>query len=669
DSSQDLVDRLNALNINAFGGLFLVLIVLTLFLRFHLAIWVAAGIPIAILGALMLFPPLELSISTMAVMSFILVLGIVVDDAIVVGERVYAHERDAEDHRTAAIAGTYEISMPVIFGVLTTIAAFLPLLMLGGRMGTFFGVIGTVVIVCLVFSILESQIILPSHLAHRQADEDKPPKQGLHKKWEDFQESFAKRLEYFAEEIYRPFLQKALAWRYFTLSCGLAILILVGALIASGRIGIQFFPAVEGKRVSAQLTMPQGVPLEVTENAVKQLEASLEQLRADIDARRPPGSPSIIRHVLSSIGARLDPSGPSDPRQIRAGGSHIAEVSAELVPYNQRDISSAEVAALWREKVGTLPDAVKLNFNSDAFSAGTALAIQLSGADIDELRTAATELKAELGRYDGVYDISDSFLAGKQEVQLTLRDDARPLGLTQLQLARQVRQGFYGEEVQRVQRGVDDMRIMVRYPENERQSLGNMEDMWIRTADGMEIPFTSVAEAELGRGYAAINRTDRKRTVTVTADSDRAIASPESILASIQANDLPKILAKHPGVKVSLEGEQRERIRTFSTLPRALGLALMIIFALLAIPLRSYLQPLVIMSVIPFGAVGALFGHFIMGVDLVFFSVLGIVALSGVVVNSSLVLVDYINRQRRQGVPLYDAVATAGVVRFRPIFL
>jgi multidrug efflux pump subunit AcrB len=312
---------------------------------------------------------------------------------------------------------------------------------------------------------------------------------------------------------------------------------------------------------------------------------------------------------------------------------------------------------------------VKLTFNADAFSAGEPINYQLSGKDVDQMREAAAELRAELSRYDGVFDISDSFRAGKQEIKLTLLPEARTLGLTLNDLARQVRNAFYGAEAQRIQRGPDEVRVMVRFPETERSSIGNLEDMYIRTPDGSEVPFYSVARFDIGRGFSSIRRVDGRRVVNVTADVDRSEASPEEINASIHREVLPLLMGKYRGIDISLSGEQEERTKAMSGLAYGALLALVIIYALLAIPLRSYVQPLVIMSVIPFGAVGAIVGHWIMGELLVFFSALGIVALSGVVVNSSLVLVDYTNRQRREGVPIMDALLSAGVVRFRPIML
>ncbi len=659
-----LQERLDTLNSTALGGLVLVVLILALFLKFRLAMWVAAGIPIALLGTIAVFPYADISMSTMTVLAFILVLGILVDDAIVVGERVYGHEQMGKPPVQAAIDGTWEVSVPVIFGVLTTMAAFLPLLLASGRMGGFFSVIGYVVVIALVLSIIESQLILPSHLAHRNHSEATT---GFSKRWNTLQSKLAGWLEGVAHNHYQPLLSKAVNNRYITASIGLGVLILALALIASGRVVFTFFPAIEGDRVYATLEMPEGVAVEVTARGAAQLEAAARALQSELEEFT--GNPATIHNVLTSVGQAAQ-RGNGPPQRAGPGRSHFAEVVIELVPRQERqNFRSNQVAQMWREKVGNIPDAVKLAFSSDEYSAGEPINYELSARDVDVIRAAATDLRAELGRYDGIFDITDSFRAGKQEIKLSLLPEARTLGLTLSDLASQVRSAFYGNEAQRIQRGQDDVRVMVRYPESGRSSIGNLEDMYIRTPQGTEVPFYSVAQFELGRGYSTINRVDGHRVINVIADVDRSTVSPEEVNVSIQQQVLPQLRAKYPGLTVKVAGEQEERAKSFSSLFQAAILSLIIIYALLAIPLRSYIQPLVIMSVIPFGAVGAITGHWIMGYQLMFFSALGIVALSGVVVNASLVLVDYINRRRREGMDMEEAVLSAGVVRFRPIML
>jgi len=680
DESIALNRRISALTKNAYAGLALVLLILTLFLRFKVAIWVAAGIPIAILGAIWMFPFAGINISSLTVLAFILVLGIVVDDAIVVGERIFSHETIQKNHREAAIAGTAEVITPVVFGVLTTIAAFLPILLIAGRMGDFFSIIGWVVLVCLVFSILECMLILPAHLAHRKTEGYFLEGTPLVESWIKFQGKFSGALEFFATNTYKPFLEKTLEWRWVTWAVATAVLITSIALIASGRVIFQFFPAVEGDRIFATLTMPEGINVEYTEEAARQLELAAfetaKEVNADLGFDK---DSSVILHTFQSIGVKAARS--SGPPMRTAGGSHLAEVVLDLVPFKERPgWNTNKIADRWREKTGSVTDAVELQFTTATFSGGDALALQLKGRDIEQLKRAALYLRTELGRYPGVMDLTDSFRAGKQEVKLDILPEAKPLGLTLNDLARQVRKAFYGEEAQRIQRGTDDVRVMVRYPEKERQSLGNLENMRIRTSENIEVPFSTVAKVIYGDGFSAINRENQQRVIDVKGDVNRSIVTPEEIMAAVEKAVCAKgtsfgsresrcYNADFPGVAFNISGEQQERNKALGSMIATVPLALMIIFALLAVPLRSYMQPLVIMSVIPFGAVGAIVGHYIMGWDLIFFSLLGIIALSGVVVNASLVLVDYINRQRREGVPLFEAVSTAGVVRFRPIIL
>ena len=684
DESVELNQRIGALTKNAYVGLALVLLILTLFLRFKVAIWVAAGIPIAVLGAIWAFPFVGLNISSLTVLAFILVLGIVVDDAIVVGERIFSHESVLKNHRAAAITGTAEVLVPVIFGVLTTIAAFLPILLVEGRMGSFFSIIGWVVVICLVFSILECMFILPAHLAHRKTASYLFHNTRLVKGWIRFQSRVSNALVWFALNVYRPILMRTLAWRWVTWAVATGVLIISIALIASGRVVFQFFPAVEGDRIYATLTMPEGINVELTETAAKRIEQAAHDTAAHIDRElgfhpEGDGAQSVINHVFLSIGANAARS--SGPPVRTAGGSHLAEIVIDLPPIEQRPgWNTNRIADLWRQNTGNVTDAVELQFTTTTYSAGDPIALQLKGRDTAQLQRAAGYLRSELSRYPGVLDLSDSFRAGKQEVKLDILPEAKPLGLTLNDLAKQVRQAFYGEEAQRIQRGTDDVRVMVRYPEAERRSLGNLETMRIRTSDNTEVPFSTVARVSYGTGYSSIERQDQQRVIDVRGDVNRTIITPEEVIASVQkavcepgtsfAATKSRCFNKgFPDVTFMLSGEQEERNKALGSMLSTVPLALMIIFALLAIPLKSYMQPLVIMSVIPFGAVGAIIGHFIMGSNLVFFSLLGIIALSGVVVNASLVLVDFINRQRRDGVDVVEAVTMAGVVRFRPIIL
>ena len=678
DSAVATQDRIGTVATNAYTGLLFVLLILALFLRFKVAVWVAAGIPIAIAGALALFPTVGLTISSLTVMGFILVLGIIVDDAIVVGERIHAFERKGYTPEEAAIEGTMEVSVPVIFGVLTTIAAFLPILLLGGQMGAFFNAIGGVVVFCLLASLVESQLILPGHIAHRKTTGYLGEGTFIVGVWQNLQGKIAGSMEYFAEHGYQRALKKVLKYRYAAWATATGVIIITFALLMSGRVIFQFMPSVEGDTVWGTVVMPVGVPGYITEDAISILEEKALELTAELDEElialkasgaAPESTEQVVASVLTIIGGRAPRGGPGGPGRGNAGSSEVAEVVLYLTPFFERgEISSAEIRDRWREKVGSIPDALELTFVSDAFSAGDAINYRLEGRDEENLKIAATELRGELARYPGVFDISDSFRAGKQEVQIQILETGKTLGLTLNDVATQVRQAFYGAESQRIQRGSDDIRVMVRYPEDERQSLGNLEDLLIRTPSGAEVPFLSIADFSLGNSYSSINRQDGRRVITVRGDIDRTIVKPDEIRREVIAKFKDQ-WARDLDVELVVGGEGEQQLKSLSDLFSTFPLAMMVIFALLAIPLKSYTQPLIIMSVIPFGAIGAIFGHFIMGADLVFFSLLGIIALSGVVVNASLVLVVSINRLRDEGMGMVEAVSTAGMMRFRPIFL
>jgi multidrug efflux pump subunit AcrB len=674
DESIILQSRIDTLTRNARSGFILVLLVLALFLRFRLAFWVSLGIPVSFLGALWLLPTLDVSINVISLFAFILVLGILVDDAIVVGENVHTHRQRTEDRLEASIRGTQEVAIPVIFGVLTTVAAFLPMILVAGVMGQVMGVIGVVVIACLVFSIVESQLVLPAHLARSRREQSAGVSRRWSGLWSRLQDRFSGGLERFIQRVYRPWLDHALEWRYTTVATAFAILFVTVAYIMAGWIRFSFFPAVEADNVVAFLTLPEGTPVEETSSAVQRLEEVARELKAELQDKAGESAPSVVQHILASVGEQpyrsRENRAPGGEAAAAPSGSHLGEVNVALIPYEEMArISATEFANRWRNRTGPIPGAVELVFASSLFSAGRPIDLQLRGERVEDLRAAADRLKQALAEYPGVLDIGDSFRSGQQEVKLEIQPSAETLGITLADLGRQVRQAFYGEEAQRIQRGRDDVRVMVRYPADERRSLGDLENMRVRTPDGAEVPFWTVAQAELGRGYSTIRRTDRQRTVNVTADVDLTRANANEILADVRAGALPEILAAYPSVAYSLEGEQREQGETLASLGRLYLIALFSIYALLAVPLRSYLQPLIIMLVIPFGLVGALAGHLLMGYQLSMMSIIGLIALSGVVVNSSLVLIDYINRRRADGKPLVDAVRDASIARFRPIVL
>ena len=662
DQAQILQSRLSQLLRNGATGFVLVFLVLTLFLELRLAIWTSLGIPISFLGALWLMPGLDVSINEISLFAFILVLGIVVDDAIVVGENIYTHQERHGEGLRGAIEGAQEISKPVIFAVLTSVAAFVPLMMVPGMMGKIFRVIPLVVIPCLLFSLVESLQILPAHLSHMPKRE---PRRGL---WQRFQGLFTGGLRWWIRKVYRPSLEMALRWRYSTAAVGMATLIVTVGMVLGGWANFQFFPNIEADFVSAAITMPQGTPASGTSNAIRRLEDGAEQLRRELMER---DGADPFRHVYSSIGDQpmaAQGGGPIGPI-LNLAAANLGEVTIELAESADRTMTSEMLGNRWRELTGVIPEATQVKYTATMMTPGDDVDVQLTGSDIDELRAAADAVQASLLSYSGVFDISDSFRQGKQEMKLGIKPAAETLGLTLQDLGRQVRQAFYGEEAQRIQRGRDDVRVMVRYPEAERRSLGDLDNMRIRTPDGGEVPFRQVAEVEPGRGFAAITRVDRQRAVNVTAAVDATVTSSQDVISDLDTNILPQILVNFPGVSYSFEGAQAEQRDAVGGLQRGFLLAVLLIFALLAVPLRSYAQPLIIMSAIPFGLVGAVWGHILLDLDVTMMSMFGLVALTGVVVNDSLVMVDSINRRRERLGDLKTALREAGEGRFRPILL
>ena len=715
DNSRLLEDRLATLLDSARQGFLMVLLLLALFLRPVLAFWVSVGVPVAFMGALYLTNYVGLSIDGISLFGFILVLGIMVDDAIVVGESVHSRQREGGTPLVGSIEGTQRITIPVIFGVLTTICTFLPMLQGVGSSGQIGAVIATVVICCLIFSLIESQLILPAHLGNKQTKTakgevylllvplmvivllqfswstssfvglaialmtvvyasdrlgltDKPAKRLI-----AAQSRFSTRIEAVIDGPFRRMVERATQARYTTLAMAFAFFLSGVAVFGSGRLPFSFFPPLAADQVIAQLTMPLGTSSEITEQAVRHLERTGESIRDELNEqyrRAPP-----VTHILASVGGSqggglgLPGSGGGG-----ASGGHMGEVTLQLTPSQARTISTKEVAALWRERSGSIAGAVELKFNSSLFSVGNAIDIQLAGNDVDELREVAAGLRAELARYPGVIDITDSFRSGKQELKLKMTPEGEALGLSLGALAQQVRQAFYGEEAQRIQRGRDDVRVMVRYTEAERESLASLDDMRVRTREGSEVPFRTVANASLGQGYSSIKRADRKRVVNVTADVDRTQITADEVVGDLSRSYFPVIRAEHPRVSLSLEGEQRQSGEYLVSLVFPFLIALFAIYALLAIPLRSYVKPFIIMSVIPFAFIGAIWGHQIMKLaglvsGLAMMSILGMIAAAGVVVNSSLILVYAINQRRDAGSSMADAVVDAATSRCRPIVL
>lgn len=660
DRSQVVKQRLQTLLKSAWQGGLLVLLCLTLFLRLSVAMWVCLGIPISFMGALALMPELGTTLNLISLFAFILVLGIVVDDAIITGENIYSHLKRGGKGIDAAVAGAQEVSVPVTFGLLTTVAAFSPLLMVGGDRGPLFSQIPLVVIPVLLFSWIESKLILPAHLSHITI---KPANETG---WlTRVQERIADSLEQVMSFCYRPFLGIALRYRYLTMAIFIAVSFVIISFVISGRYGYTFFPRVQSEVVRATLTMQTGTSEQITRQHVERMQEiaqSLQQKYTDTTGE------SVIRNIMTSIGW-------SNSRFFGSGGPtggspELGQISLELLPPDQRgiSISTYDLVNEWRETLGPIPGAKDLNFRAELGRAGSPIDVQLTGSDFDTLQRVINEVRSRLSEYPGVFDIQDSLENGKPEIELKIKPEAELLGLSAADLGRQVRQAFFGAEAQRIQRNRDDVRVMIKYPQAQRESIGSLDKMRIRTADGAEVPIGNVTDIELGTGFATITRVDRQRAVNVTADIDKERVDMNAI--STELNQLLNdIRQRHPGIRYTLEGEQREQKESFGSLFYGMLFVLFCIYSLLAIPLRSYAQPIVVMLVIPFSVIGAILGHMLIGMNLSVMSIMGMLALAGVVVNDSLVLVDWINRRRVEGVPVLEAVRTAGAARFRPILL
>ena len=668
NSARYLESRIDLLVKNALSGLVLVFIVLALFLRLRLAFWVTLGIPVSFLGAIALMPAFDVSINMISLFSFILVLGIVVDDAIVVGENILTTQERTGKGPSAAIRGTCEVLVPVTFGVLTTMAAFAPMLFVPGVMGKMMSVFPLIILPTLFFSLVESNLILPSHLAHskRPAAREKPGP--LARLWNGCFDLLPNVLNWVIRKAYRPLLRAALDWRYLTLSLAFTMVLLTVGLIGSGAVRLVLFPVTESDNVVAFLTMPRDAPVESTRSGLALLERTAAEVRREIIAE---GGSDPVLHVLTSAGEhpyRVIQSGPMGSTSS-AQGDYLGEVDLELLPSEQRTVSAEQIANRWREKVGQIAGAVEVSIEHDLVAGRKAIDLQLSGADLGEVREVAETVKAKLAEYAGVFGVSDTYRAGKPELELALTAEGRALGLTLQGLGRQVRQGFFGEEAQRVQRNRDDVRVMVRYPLGDRRSLGDVESMRVRTPGGDEVPFSTVATGSMGRGPASITRIDRQRSINVQAEIDATVTTSAQVIDALEAEFLPNLMARHPGIVYSFEGDEAEFAESMEGLGKGFAVIMFVMYGMLAIPLKSYWKPVIILSAIPFGMVGAIWGHAILGMEVSFLSMCGMVALAGVVVNDALVMVAFINRNVQEKDSVGNAVRQAGEARFRAILL
>jgi len=658
DRSKILRSRLNLLLKNMAIGLVLVIILLGLLMNIRLAFWVTLGIPISFMAGMMFLPQFDVSINMISLFAYIMVLGIVVDDAIIIGENIFRYSEEGTAPLESAVEGALEVGRPVIFSVLTTVVAFWPLLMGGGFMGKMMRNIPIVIILVLVGSLVESLFILPAHMARSKGLLNSQPSGKKRIKLS------ARCLKWIIEKPYTRVLDFCLRWRYVTVAAGLAMLLLALGMYQAGWIKFTFFPKVEGDTLRCLVTMPAGTPVERTKEVVTHLEETARETLAMVDEGRPPGATPLFEYSVGLIGFQMSRRG-----NTRGTGSHLAQIWVQLIEGEQRDISAMKLTRLWRKRVGRIQDAESIVYRSELHSAGNAIEVNLSSDDHDTLLFAAESLKNELKTYPGVFDIEDSFLPGKREMQLKLKQAAHSLGLTLSDLALQVRHAFYGAEALRLQRYKDEVKVLVRYPETERRSLGYVEQMYIRTADGHEVPFSQVAQVDMVQGYVSIERAQRKRVITVTADVDESVTNANEVRISLENRFLRQLKGRYPGLRYSIEGEGKEQKESMADVYRGFAIALFCIYALLAIPFKSFSQPFIVMAAIPFGVLGAFLGHLILGLNISFLSLFGMVGLAGVVVNDSLVLIHATNRLRDRAPNAHAAVTAAGKLRFRAIVL
>ncbi len=648
DRSIDYRDRMSLLLENGGMGLALVLIVLGLFLSPRLAFWVALGIPVSIIGSLLLLPTLDASINMISLFAFLVTLGIVVDDAVIVGENVWHKLEQGMPRLEAAVEGAREMTLPVLFAVITNIVAFIPLLTVPGTTGRFFGVLPAVIIAVFTISLVECLFVLPAHLGHGKPIEVNTIPRGFIGMLRRVQERFSAGFEWFTERLYGPLLRQCLSHRYLTAALFLAGLAVVGAWYDSGRLEFNFMHQITGDRVDCEVLLPYGSPFEESQRIAKHIEDA--GMRAVARA----GGPEILDGVSRYLG-RV--------------GQNSADINISLVPQSERDITPDEFARIWREEIGDLPGLESMLFEFLVGPGSQRLTVELTHGEIEIIEAAAATLAAHLATYTGVTEIDDGFAAGKPQLDFTLRPEAQSLGLTPDAVGRQIRHAYFGAEALRQQRGRDEIRVMVRLPQSDAQSMLSLEQLIIMAPDGSEMPLSQAVDMKPGRAYTRINRVNGRRVLNVSAAVIPELANSDKIRGDLLAGFLPQLAAQYPGLKYGFEGQERERTDAMHSLFKGLCFAMLAIFCLLAVLFRSYLQGFVVILSVPFGTAGALIGHVLMGYDLSVISVFGLIAVCGVVVNGGLVLTITMNELRRSGIDWPQAVESASLRRFRPIML
>lgn len=700
-----LQKRIDLMVTNGLQGLALVFILLWLFLDIRLSFWVGIGMPVSVMGALIVTWAMGATINMITLFGMVAVLGIIVDDATVVGEAIYFARKNGAPPLKAAVDGLMEVAWPVVASVSTNMVTFIPLLFVSGFMGKLIGVLPIVVIAAFTTSLIECFLLFPAHLSRMPDPNQRTEGRNvLVRAGVRFHRFTNEGLEWFSEHVYGFVATEALRHRYIATSIALMGMLMAWGIVDGGFVKFDFFPEIDGNSMAATVEFPNGTSVEVTEAAVKRIEQAIHEVGEHIQTV---DDQPLVKNMFSIAGAKLDDRGGTEV------GAHFGTVRVEILDAEQRSAHSEELMALWEKQIGPLPGVIALTFRGDEIKPpGSPIEIWAQGDDMAALQSVAAVLKDKLATYDGVYQIQDDFRVGKNEIKLRLKPEARALGINVADLALQIHAGYFGQEAVRIQRGRDDVRVRVRYPEAKRKQFSELERLMIRTSGppgatpgmvippgampGMsamdaggpaktamppmppsnaamrpvyEVPLISVADIEYGVGYASINRTDGQRRVKVTAEVDPVKANANELVAQIENTCFPALLAAHPGVALSFQGEQQEIRDSINSLMIGFPLAIVGVFIIIATILRSYSQPFIIMFTVPFGGVGAILGHLAMGYDISMMSIFGIVALAGVVVNNAIVMIDCMNTYLSQGETFYDAVRRAGSRRFRPIFL
>lgn len=692
DESIDVRDRIRMLRENGLQGGIIVFLLLAMFLNLRLAFWVAMGIPISLMGAGIGLYVMGETLNMLTMFAFLMAVGIVVDDGIVVGENIFAHRAMGKSNLQASIDGAIEVLPSVFSSVATTIIAFLPLLYVSGVMGKFIAVMPAAIILMLLISLVEASLALPGHLSH----EEKPPKTALQRiqhllnrpliPIERFFERISLRcnaaLDWFGESFYGPVLKLFLRHPLIPFALGFTVVSLAVGMVRSGVVPFEFFPSLDGKTIIGQVIYPDGTPASITADAARRMEQAIRRISEEVAERETKEGKNKTPEPID----RTAPRGPVKLTFLRVGsadagnqgagdrisGSHVAQVQAEIHDATERNITSDQLIQLWREEAGVFPGAERVTFQSaDIGPGGKPLEFKILAPreNIAELDEAVEAAKEALAKYDGVYDIRDDSNPGKTEFQFTIRERAKSLGIRQEDLSEAIRSAYYGSEVMRLQRGRHEVKLMVRHPSNERKSLADFQDLRVRGPDNVDRPLAELADIKVTQGYSEINRLDQLRSITVSAELDTSKANASRIASDLKSDVVPKLLARYPSLRFRWEGQQQETAESFNSLAIGFVVAMLAMYLLLVFEFKSYLQPFIVLAIVPFGMVGAIFGHALQGLPLTLFSMFGMVTLAGVVVNDSIVMVDFINQCIHRGMLPREAIITAGSRRLRAVFL